>query len=92
MWLALGCLVGVACALVVAGAGVHMAWRVLAAVVFLVGVLAAVVLALIVGGPKPPAWDAAWGAVVGFVGSLAFDALRVGWVSIVKHYRAGSKQ
>lgn len=27
-----------------------------------------------------------------FVGSLAFDALRVGWAAMVGHYRAGLKR
>lgn len=91
MWLALGCLAGVACALVVAGAGVRMVWRVLAGVVLVAAVLAALVVAM-VGGLNSPAWAASGGAVVGFVGSLAFDALRVGWAAIVRHYRAGSRR
>lgn len=91
MWLALGCGFGAACALVVAGAGVRMVWRVLAGVVLVAAVLAALVVAM-VGGKDSPVWAAASGAMFGFVCSLAIEALRVGWAAIVRHYRAGSNR
>lgn len=75
MWQIIGCGIGVALAMGVAGNGRHWAARVLCGV--LAVVLAVAVLAVaVLSGKASPAWTALFAGVLAFVASLAFDGAR----------------
>ena len=75
MWQIIGCGVGVALAMGLAGNGRNWAVRVLCGV--LAAVLAVAVLAVaVLGGKGSAAWPALFAGVLGFVWSLAFDGAR----------------